>query len=101
MKKLFWGFIVMSFFSCEKRNDEGGSGIKDKNEFTNIKFKNAALLFREGNDGELDVVFYDFASKNTFTYMRKKEGPADSNYVDINFCGSELGRWTKGKGIVL
>lgn len=27
--------------------------------------------------------------------------PADSNYVDINFCGSELGRWTKGKGIVL
>lgn len=27
--------------------------------------------------------------------------PADSNYVDINFCGSELGRWTKGKGIAL
>lgn len=77
MKKLFWGFIVMSFFcSCEKRNDEGGSGINDKNEFTNIKFKNAALLFREGKDGELDVIFYDFASKNTFTYMRKKEGPA-------------------------
>lgn len=77
MKKLFLGFIVMSFFcSCEKRNKEKDLELKDENGMTSIKFKNAALLFREGKDGELDVIFYDFSSKNTFTYLRKKEGAA-------------------------
>lgn len=116
--------ILFSFlvFSCKSDNSLVGEvgisllseGIEQSGDVCiNFKAKdeNIKVVYAKINviDSHRTVVYIskyklgaDYIALRSDEYFSLRiKWPDDSNYMDINFCGSELGRWTKDKGIVL